>query len=48
MIDAGDPPAKLFHGERLHHLALEIVEPARQPTSEAASRRDSGVIRGMA
>src|SRR5216683_8221276 len=30
---ADNPPAKLFNGERLDHLALEIIEPARQPTA---------------
>src|SRR6266851_6378359 len=33
MVDADNPPAKLFYGERLDYLALEIIEPARQPTA---------------
>src|SRR5438128_8286267 len=30
VVDPDDSPAELGRGEGLHHLALEIVEPARQ------------------
>src|SRR5260370_33663594 len=30
-VDPDNPPAELGRGEGLHHLALEIGEPARRP-----------------
>ena len=33
MVDAGDPPAELGSGQRLHRFALELVEPRCQRTA---------------